>query len=208
MAPAENALGWGISRCGGPNGSGSGRPERQRSFQEEVHLFDRNGIWPCAHGTVLADRQELNAEQQQKDVYETHRHRVFSVSYYMTANEVEAEQILTDTFVQVFSESGAPDGHAVDRALLCELAQRYPVLAETPAAVASGDQMGRKQVRRTDLEEAVATLPPRERLVFLLRDVEGYAPARIAGLLRCDETEIGRTLISARIRMRNALASR
>jgi DNA-directed RNA polymerase specialized sigma24 family protein len=44
--------------------------------------------------------------------------------------------------------------------------------------------------------------------VFLLRDVEGYAPSRIAGLLRCQEAEIGRVLISARIRMRNALAVR
>lgn len=171
-------------------------------------MFDRNGIWPCAHESVLADRQELNAEQKQRDVYEAHRHRVFSVSYYMTANEIEAEKILTDTFVQAFSEAAEPDGPAVDRALLCELAQRYPILADTPAATVSGDELGKKQVRRTDLEEAVATLPPRERLVFLLRDVEGYAPARIAGLLRCEEAEIGRALISARIRMRNALAAR
>jgi RNA polymerase sigma-70 factor (ECF subfamily) len=171
-------------------------------------LFDRNGSWPCAHETVLAARQELNAEQKQRDVYEAHRHRVFSVSYYMTANEIEAEAILTDTFVQAFSEAAEPDAQAVDRALLCELAQRYPILADTPAATVSGDELGRKQVRRTDLEEAVATLPPRERLVFLLRDVEGYPAARIAALLRCEETEIGKTLISARIRMRNALAAR
>jgi DNA-directed RNA polymerase specialized sigma24 family protein len=166
-------------------------------------LFDRNGIWPCAHESVLADRQELNAEQKQRDVYEAHRHRVFSVSYYMTANEMEAEEILTDTFVQAFSQASEPDGHAVDRALLCELAQRYPILADTPAATASGDELGKRQVRRTDLE----TLPPREKLVFLLRDVEGYAASRVAGLLRCEEVEIGRTLISARIRMRNALAA-
>ena len=170
-------------------------------------MFDRNGIWPCAHESVLADRQELNAEQKQKDVYEAHRHRVFSVSYYMTANEMEAEEILTDTFVQAFSQAAEPDGHAVDRALLCELAQRYPILTDTPTATASEDGLIRKQVRRTELEEAVATLPPRERLVFLLRDVEGYTPSRIAGLLRCDETEIGKVLISARIRMRNELAA-
>jgi DNA-directed RNA polymerase specialized sigma24 family protein len=109
--------------------------------------------------------------------------------------------------VQAFSQASEPDGHAVDRALLCELAQRYPILADTPAATASGDELGKRQVRRTDLEEAVATLPPREKLVFLLRDVEGYAASRVAGLLRCEEVEIGRTLISARIRMRNALAA-
>jgi DNA-directed RNA polymerase specialized sigma24 family protein len=171
-------------------------------------LFDRNGNWPCSHETVLSERQELNAEQKQRDVYETHRHRVFSVSYYMTANEVEAEEILTDTFVQAFTHAPEPDAHAVDNALLCELAQRYPILTETPPAQAGGDVLGSRQVRRTDLEEAVATLPARERLVFLLRDVEGYSAERIAGLLRCEQAEVGKVLVSARIRMRNALAAR
>ena len=157
------------------------------------------------HGIVASESQQLTAEQKQRDVFEAHRHRVFSVSYYMTANEVEAESILTSTFVEAFARTPEPDAAGVDEALLAELERRY-TLAECAAATPdAGVALQRGQVRRTDLEEAVATLPPRERLIFLLKDVEGYPPAKVAGLLRCEELEVQRALVSARIRMRNEL---
>ncbi len=156
-------------------------------------------------GVVAVEAQELTAEQKQKDVFEAHRHRVFSVSYYMTANEMEAEQILTGTFVEAFTHAVAPDAGGVDRALLGELERRFSLASAPAARVEDGGNLPRGQVRRTDLEEGVRTLPPRERLVFLLRDVEGYDAARIGTLLGIDEAEVCRTLISARIRMRNAL---
>ena len=39
----------------------------------------------------------------------------------------------------------------------------------------------------------------------LLRDVEGYQVTRVAGLLQSSEVEVKRTLLSARLRMRNLL---
>ncbi len=154
---------------------------------------------------IASESQELTADQKQRDVYETHRHRVFSVSYYMTANELEAEAILTGTFVQAFAEAPQPDAHGVDQALLGELERRFSLSPVPSARADRGVELQRGQVRRTELEEALATLPSRERLIFLLHDVEGYPPARIAGLLRSPEQEVQQSLISARIRMRNTL---
>ena len=65
--------------------------------------------------------------------------------------------------------------------------------------------LGNRNMRRTDLEEAVWQMPERERLCFLLRDVEGYDNARIAGLLQTSEQEVQRTVFSARLRMRSLL---
>jgi len=50
-------------------------------------------------------------------------------------------------------------------------------------------------------------LPATERLLFLLRDVEGYSPAAISQLLRIPESQVQRSLFSARIRLRQALAA-
>lgn len=156
-------------------------------------------------GIAAVESQELTAEQKQRDIFEAHRHRVFSLSYYMTSNELEAERILTGTFVEAFTQTITPDAEGVDRALLAQLEQRFSLEAAAPAGIEAGGGPGLGQVRRTDLEEAVHTLPARERLVFLLRDVEGYAPDRIAVLLHSDAGEVSRTLLSARIRMRGAL---
>jgi RNA polymerase sigma-70 factor, ECF subfamily len=157
-------------------------------------------------GIVAADSRKLSAEQQQRDVFDSHRHRVFSVAFYMTANEIEAEKILTDTFARVFSSAEPSSGQHVDQVLIDELSQRF-LLDTVPSACPDPDLLlQRGSGRRTALEEALPNLPAIERLVFLLRDVEGYPAARIAPLVQLSETEVQRTAISARIRMRNELA--
>ena len=49
-------------------------------------------------------------------------------------------------------------------------------------------------------------LPANERLLFLLRDVEGYSPAMIGRLLDIPEAQVMRSCFSARIRLRQVLA--
>ena len=155
---------------------------------------------------IAAESKELSAEQHQRDVYDSHRHRVFSVAFYMTSNELEAEQILTSTFVRVFAGKGPRSGEQVDRALVDELAERFPLEALESAIPDADLLLERASNRRTALEEALPALTPLERLVFLLKDVEGYTTARIAPLVQMSEGEVQRTVISARIRLRNELA--
>lgn len=141
---------------------------------------------------------------EQRDVFESHRHHIFSVAYYMTGDEREAEAILGSTFVRAFQQQQKPSAEKLDQILMGELHQRLS-LAPVPSVLAGDTSLGRRNVRRTDLEEALWQLPARERLCFLLRDVEGYAPNKIAGLLESSESEVQRTVLSARMRIRSLL---
>lgn len=150
------------------------------------------------------------AIQRQRDVYDSHRHRTFALAFYMTGNEMEAEEILTSTFVRAFSSSPEPDARQIDSALMGELEKRFTLgeheAAATPEAVSvDGANLSGRNVRRTELEEAIQMLPATERLLFLLRDVEGYTPADIADLLKIPESKVHRSLFSARIRLRQSL---
>jgi RNA polymerase sigma-70 factor (ECF subfamily) len=157
--------------------------------------------------SVLSQAAKQSCEQEQRDVYESHRHRTFSLAFYMTGNEIEAEEILTTTFVRAFEQTPKPDGFAVDSALVTELSERFPLQKEEPSpAVATGGILGNRNVLRADLEIAVRNLPANERLVFLLRDVEGYQPAAIAKLLDMTEAKVVRTCFTARIRLAQILA--
>ncbi len=157
--------------------------------------------------SVLSQAAKQSCEQEQRDVYESHRHRTFSLAFYMTGNEIEAEEILTTTFVRAFEQTPKPDGFAVDSALVTELGERFPLQKEEPSpAVATGGILGNRNVLRADLEIAVRNLPANERLVFLLRDVEGYQPAAIAKLLDMPEAKVVRTCFTARIRLAQILA--
>jgi RNA polymerase sigma-70 factor (ECF subfamily) len=148
------------------------------------------------------------SEDRKRDVYDSHRHRVFSLAFYMTGNELEAEAILTSTFINAFTAAEEPCAATVDQALLDEIRQRFllkPGDPVAPADVAKQAGMEGRNVRRTDLEESVRTLPPLERLLFLLRDVEGYEPSVIATLVQMPEAQVQRSLFAARLRLRAAL---
>ena len=89
-----------------------------------------------------------------------------------------------------------------------ELRERMPLDEQAdPAEAVPGQTLSRRNVKRTEMEEALKDLPPNERIVFLLRDVEGYDADRVAGLLDIPRQQVERTLFSARIRMRSALAA-
>lgn len=152
---------------------------------------------------------------RRRDIYDSHRHRAFALAYYMTGNELEAERILTGTFVRAFRTVHEPTGQDVDSALLEELHQSSYLTLNTAAAESfspanaadsSGSLTGRN-VKRTELEEAIWGLPTTERLLFLLRDVEGYTPAAIAQLLAMPEPQVQRGVFAARIHLRQLLAS-
>jgi RNA polymerase sigma-70 factor (ECF subfamily) len=159
--------------------------------------------------SVLSQAVKQSCEQEQRDVYESHRHRVFSLAFYMTGSEIEAEEILGATFIQAFRQDRKPDGFAVDSALVTELSARFPLQKEEPSpAIPASLGLSRRNVHRGDLEAAVRSLPANERLLFLLRDVEGYQSAAIGRLLDIPEAKVQRTCFAARVRLAQILAER
>jgi RNA polymerase sigma-70 factor, ECF subfamily len=175
-------------------------------------LFNFDREYSGESNLIVSQAAKQSVEQQQRDVYESHRHRTFSLAFYMTGSEIEAEEILATTFVKAFQKEEKPDGFTVDSALVGELGERFPLKQEEPVAKVSesagpqGTGLAQRNVLRSDLEAAVGQLPPNERLLFLLRDVEGYSPTQIATLLEIPEAQVHRGCFSARIRLRQVLA--
>ncbi len=157
-----------------------------------------------APSIIVRSAHSYSESDGQRDVFESQRHHVFSIAYYMTGDEREAEAVLSSTFIQAFKQEPKPSADTLDQVLMSELHRRLS-LDSVPAMEAGSAGLGGRNIRRTDLEEALWQLPARERLCFLLRDVEGYMPDRIAGLLETTGAEVQRTVLSARLRIRSLL---
>ena len=169
-------------------------------------MFNFEREYSSESNLVVAQAAKQSREELQRDVYESHRHRTFSLAFYMTGNELEAEEILATTFIRAFQQNENPDGFAVDSALVGQLDERFPIRKEVaPPAITQGTGISQRNVCRPELEIAVGKLPPNERLLFLLRDVEGYAPDLIARLLDITEAQVVRTCFAARLRLRQIL---
>jgi RNA polymerase sigma-70 factor (ECF subfamily) len=158
--------------------------------------------------SVATQQAERNIGQIRRDVYDSHRHRVFALAYYMTGNELTAENILGRCFTRAFLSKAEPDAGDVDQSLLGVL-REDGVLGEMEwrgvPEMSHGATIG--NVLRTDMEEALRELPAAERLIVLLSDVEGYPVARIAQLTERPEREIARAVMAARLRLREAIAA-
>jgi RNA polymerase sigma factor (sigma-70 family) len=147
-------------------------------------------------------------EERQRDIYDSHRHRVFSVSYYMTGSELAAEEILRGAFVCAFQQVDEPDHAIIDTALLQQLRDQQVLEQDEPLPPPTAGYLPpRNNILRTELEEAIRCLPSTERIVFLLMDVEGYPAAHVAELLQMSNSTVLRTALTARMRLRAELAS-
>lgn len=141
-----------------------------------------------------------------QQVYNANRHRVYALAFWMTDNELTAEEVMGRTFERAFASGRVCDPETIDRALIAELEAIAP-LGELTLQCLGCTQVARarRNTKRVDLERAVVKLPPTERLVFLLHDVEGYEHERIARLLGLRAEESQYALHEARLRIRELL---
>jgi len=142
-----------------------------------------------------------------REAYEHNRHRVYALAFWMTDNELAAEELMIKAFRRALATTDTPGEDEVDRALIDELRKMMPLGTLSLDCSPSRDTRSvRYNIRRVDLERAVVQLPPTEKLIFLMHDVERYSHERIARRLGLTEGESRQGLHQARLCLRQLLA--
>jgi len=140
-------------------------------------------------------------------IYGEHCHRIYSLAFWMTDNELTAEQLSTNTFLRAFAASAEPKTEQIDQALLAEIREFTTIGTLTLNSSASAETKSVSgNVKRVHLERAVVELPATEKMIFLLHDVEGYSHEKIARLLGLDVKESQFGLHQARLQMRELIS--
>lgn len=145
--------------------------------------------------------------EQQRDIYEANRHRVYALAFWMTDSEPAAEELMVNTFSAAFSKNPFATAEEIDGALIAQL-REITTLGHFTLNCADSQKVVnvRSNTLRVDLERAVVQLPATEKMIFLLHDVEGYDHARVARTLGVTENDSRLGLHQARLRMRELLA--
>jgi len=140
-------------------------------------------------------------------IYEENRHRIYSLAFWMTDNELTAEELASNVFLRAFAASASPTTEQIDHAFLAEVRETTAVGTLTLSLSASATTTSiRGNVKRVHLERAVVQLPATEKLIFLLHDVEGYEHQKIARLLGIEEQESQYGLHQARVLVRELVS--
>ncbi|MGB9120783.1 MAG: RNA polymerase sigma factor [Candidatus Angelobacter sp.] len=154
---------------------------------------------------ILAARETRTANYDA--IYGEHCHRIYSLAFWMTDNELTAEQLSTNTFLRAFASSVEPKTEQIDQAFLAEIRELTTIGTLTLNSDVSADSKRVcGNVKRVHLERAVVELPATEKMIFLLHDVEGYSHEKIAHLLGLDVKESQFGLHQARLQMREQIS--
>ncbi len=159
------------------------------------------------------------------EIVERHSDRVYRLSYRLTGNRHDAEDLTQEVFVRVFRSlstytPGTFEGwlHRITTNLFLDQARRkqrirFDALSDARAdrltsALPSPDAAYADQTFDDDVERALATLPPDFRAAVVLCDVEGLSYEEISEILGAKLGTVRSRIHRGRAMLRSALAHR
>ncbi|HUO59318.1 MAG TPA: sigma-70 family RNA polymerase sigma factor [Candidatus Acidoferrales bacterium] len=157
--------------------------------------------------TTFLPAQEASETSAHERIFAENRHRIYSLAFWMTDSEVEAQDVQENAFVRAFAYHTEPTPEEIDRALLNELRERMAIgYMSLQTSQCSEVLSVRRNTLRVHLERAIVQLPATERLIFCLHDGEGYPHERVASMLGLSADDSKNGLHQARCRIRELVA--
>jgi RNA polymerase sigma-70 factor (ECF subfamily) len=167
---------------------------------------------------VLCKRCQQGDVRALEELYKRHKDKVFALVLRMTNNVQDAEDIVQEIFVQVHRKFADFRGDAAFSSWLYRISTNVTLSAlrrrkRRSREFASGEietKPGSQTTRllKPFLEEAIASLPPKSRMVFVLHDIQGFQHNEIARMLDCSEGTSKSQLHKARAQLRKFLRPR
>lgn len=160
-------------------------------------------------------------------LYDKYRRRIYNLCLRMLRDQADAEDLTQDVFVQLFRKIGTFRGESAFSTWLHRLAvnmvlmnirsrnaKRYPIIPLESSndeddslyeELGREDEGLRSSLDRMTINDALESLPPGYRVVFLLHDVHGYEHQEIAEILSCSVGNCKSQLHKARLKMRRLI---
>ncbi|MEN6311282.1 MAG: RNA polymerase sigma factor [Acidobacteriota bacterium] len=186
----------------------------------------RGPVWGTVDKARLADLVERGRAGDltaMEAIYEMFKRPVFGLAYRHAMNQAVAEDLLQDIFLKIFSHFQAVRDADTFPAWVYRIALNtcYSYLRQKKTQGANTVSLDEMESRIIDhgaapvecdlkgpLGEAVGSLTPRLRSVFVLHDVQGYKHEEIARLLGCTAGTSKSQLFKARMKLRTFLKAR
>jgi RNA polymerase sigma-70 factor (ECF subfamily) len=157
-------------------------------------------------------------------LYEQHSTRLFNLAWRMCGTRADAEDLLQEIFLQAYKKLPDFRGDSAVGTWLYRLAmnrcldhlksrqtragQATSTLDEHDLPLGAGQRtMKDHDIKKLDLERAIARLPEGARAAFLLHDVEGFQHQEIAAILGISEGTSKSQVHKARLRLREFLTA-
>ncbi|HEY9229219.1 MAG TPA: RNA polymerase sigma factor [Gemmatimonadaceae bacterium] len=169
----------------------------------------------------IAEPLELIARSRAGDadaftaLVSAYQSRVFRWALALTGDQDEAEDVTQEVFVRVYRKLSSFRGDGPLDAWLYRITRRvalrvrriaFPAVEESHDVYITDPGIRVDRQRALDLVRTIAaTLPMRQREVFMLCDLEGRAPAEAAAILDMKDVSVRASLFKARASIRRRI---
>jgi RNA polymerase sigma-70 factor, ECF subfamily len=168
---------------------------------------------------ALVDRSRRGDTRAFDQLMEASQDRIYHLAYRITGNHADAQDAAQDAFVKAYRSLGAFRGHSTFSTWLHRIAvnaamdivrRRVPRIPD-PLEVAApgGDPLadGAEHIEiQQRIHRAIAALPVEQRMVVVLRDIQGWAYEEIAKIVQVPIGTVRSRLARGREALRLALA--
>jgi len=168
---------------------------------------------------ALVERARRGDAAAERRLYDLHVDRVYRLTFRLTGRDDVAREMTQDTFVRAFQRLAEFRGdasfgtwlHTIAVSLsLNEIRRRKRVSAREGPLTEAADVVGRQTmgdpILRDRLAQAIATLPERQRTVFVMHVAEGFTHEEIATTLGVTQGTTKAQVFAARAKLRELLA--
>lgn len=187
--------------------------------------------------SLLVERAQSGDPGALTEIVETHQHRIYNVALRMCGNQQDAEETLQETFLSAIQALPRFEGRSQLSTWLYRIASNACLMrrrreskdANTVTEADTYETFGADEndemptyfvdwsylpddiVLDRELQEfmewAILQLPPKLRLVFIWRELEGLSTAETAEALEISESAVKVRLHRARLKLRELLSS-
>ena len=161
--------------------------------------------------------QDGDTEVMEK-VYIAYKSPLMNLTYRFTRDYSMAEDLLQDIFIKIFTnikKLRSPEAFnswlyriAVNTCM--SFARKKGKVKEVSLREIenTGHSEDSENLARQQLEQAIDILPPKQKTVFQLHDIQGFTGSEIAGIMKSSEGTAKSQLFKARMKIRNFLRSK
>jgi RNA polymerase sigma-70 factor (ECF subfamily) len=177
----------------------------------------------------LVYRIQVRDEEAFELLFQRYKSMVYRYSHYLTLNSAEAEDLFQDTWLRVVKHLPSCGKIESLQAWICRITSnlyrdllrkkkyRRMLFMDRPAASDVGDENfecaithagnhGAATEARMEMQRAFASLPYRQRRVFILKEIEGFKLSEIGDSLRIPVGTVKSLLHRAVLKMRKELS--
>ena len=172
----------------------------------------------------MAEVNDIALMRQVKEGNETalreligrYRERLYRLAYRLLGEPAAASDAVQETFIRLWRHARRVDPQQSLSTWLCTVCARrcydelrrrrrhYATLASMPAEAVNPDTMGADELLAM-LQHAVSALPPKQRVVYQLREIECLTTEEVAAATRMTADQVKANLCVARNNVREKL---